>query len=89
MTYINQQNVPVTVPLKVGETLKSKTRMSALFPYDGHLMNGLTVAIITKTGGPFQNLHCCQAAVHGPALIIVNWGDSEVLSSANVFFGAL
>lgn len=73
MTYINQQNVPVTVPLQVGEKRGSTTRVSALFPYDEHLLNGLTIAVTTTAGGPFQNARAAAAAaVHGPALIIVN-----------------
>lgn len=73
LTYINQQNLPIVEPLKVLSQEGSKTVVQALFPYDEHMMNGLTVALVTNSGGPFSSASAAgDTAVFGPGLIEVN-----------------
>ncbi|KAL9621490.1 MAG: hypothetical protein Q9160_004020 [Pyrenula sp. 1 TL-2023] len=66
IVYINQQNKPVVRPL-------SKT-CQAEFPYDKDTMafNGLTLAAVTPSAGPFKDPDAvAAAATFGPALIEV------------------
>ena len=49
------------------------TTFEALFPYDQFEMNGLTIAVLTNSAGPFADVDAVAAAtVAGPALIEVN-----------------
>ncbi|EAU31856.1 hypothetical protein ATEG_07594 [Aspergillus terreus NIH2624] len=73
LTYINQLNPPITERLDVisfdGRTVVGQ----AYFPYDEHLMNGLTIAVVTMSPGPFANVTGVAGQTHaGPGLIIVN-----------------
>lgn len=73
LTYINQLNPPITERLDVisfdGRTVVGQ----AYFPYDEHLMNGLTIAVVTMSPGPFANVTEVAGQTHaGPGLIIVN-----------------
>ncbi|PYH98027.1 LsdA family protein [Aspergillus ellipticus CBS 707.79] len=74
LTYINQLNVPVVVPLEVVEVGKEDVVVAkALWPYDEHLLNGLTIAVVTGSGGPFGDVNAVeQATLFGPGLIILN-----------------
>ncbi|KAJ5121282.1 uncharacterized protein N7515_009243 [Penicillium bovifimosum] len=73
MTYINQQNLPIVEPLQVVENEGDDIVAKALFPYDTHEMNGLTIAAVTPTKGPFPNAwSVANETLAGPGLIIVN-----------------
>jgi hypothetical protein len=78
LTYINQQNLPIVEPItnvrKDGNTLT----FEALFPFDdatqGALFgNGLTIAALTNSTGPFATADLvAKATVFGPGLIEIN-----------------
>lgn len=72
ITYINQQNLPVSEPLRI-VAMDDMVVAEALFPYDKYLMNGLTIATITKSGGPFPDAQAVlKATLFGPGLIDFN-----------------
>ena len=73
LVYINQQNVPVVEKLQNPASSNGMTTFEALFPYDQFEMNGLTIAVLTNSAGPFADVDAVAAAtVAGPALIEVN-----------------
>lgn len=73
MTYINQQNLPIVEPLHVVSRDGDQVLAEALFPYDDNEMNGLTIAAVTKSDGPFGDASTvARWTLAGPGLIIVN-----------------
>lgn len=73
VTYINQQNTPVTELLSVISHNGNVLTGQALFPYDEFEMNSLTIAAITDIPGPFANANAVAArTVFGPGLIVVD-----------------
>ncbi|KAJ5951912.1 uncharacterized protein N7479_010325 [Penicillium vulpinum] len=73
IVYINQQNLPIVEPLQVISNEKGTITARALFPYDAHEMNGLTIAAVTATQGPFPNAwSVANATLAGPGLFIIN-----------------
>lgn len=73
MTYINQQNLPIVEPLNVLNRTGDNVTAEALFPYDENEMNGLTIAAVTKSDGPFGDASTvAEWTLAGPGLIIVN-----------------
>lgn len=73
MTYINQQNLPIVEPLSVLGRSGDNVTAQAVFPYDEHEMNGLTIAAVTKSEGPFADASAvAEWTLAGPGLIIVN-----------------
>lgn len=74
ITYINQQNLPIVEPLRIVSEKDDEIIAEALFPYDAHEMNGLTIAAVTTTDGPFPNaFSVAKVTLAGPGLIIINW----------------
>ncbi|KAJ5342356.1 hypothetical protein N7541_011480 [Penicillium brevicompactum] len=73
IVYINQQNLPIVEPLHVISREENEVVAEALFPYDAHEMNGLTIAVVTATEGPFENAYSvAKATLAGPGLFILN-----------------
>lgn len=73
IVYINQQNLPIVEPLTVLSNEEHEIVAEALFPYEAHEMNGLTIAAVTTTEGPFPDASSvAKATVAGPGLIIIN-----------------
>lgn len=73
MTYINQQNLPIVEPLHMLNRTGDNVTAKALFPYAENLMNGLTIAAVTKSDGPFGDASTvAKWTLAGPGLIIVN-----------------
>jgi hypothetical protein len=73
IVYINQQNLPIVEPLNVITREENEIVAEALFPYDAHKMNGLTIAAVTTSEGPFQNANgVAKATLAGPGLFIIN-----------------
>ncbi|PKY08411.1 putative sexual development protein [Aspergillus campestris IBT 28561] len=73
LVYINQLNLPIVERLRFigfdGTTVLAKAR----FPYEEHLLNGLTIAAVTNSSGPFANANAVAAStLYGPGVIIVN-----------------
>ncbi|KAJ5894036.1 hypothetical protein N7495_005727 [Penicillium taxi] len=73
LTYINQLNLPVVEPLTFVSRNGSDVVAQALFPYDEHSLNGLTIAAVTKNKGPFGDANSvAKWTLAGPGLIVVN-----------------
>ncbi|KAK5206181.1 hypothetical protein LTR41_008050 [Exophiala xenobiotica] len=70
LVYINQQNVPVVVPIQGAQNNGGKVTFSANFPFSENLMFGLTIAAVTSNAGPFVDVDAvAKATLFGPALI--------------------
>lgn len=75
ITYINQQNLPVNEMVQNVQKNGNTVTFEALFPFDepsqGAVFgNGLTIASVTNTTGPFGSADAvAQATVFGPGLI--------------------
>ncbi|KAJ5177612.1 uncharacterized protein N7500_000311 [Penicillium coprophilum] len=73
LTYINQQNLPIVESLQVVSKGNGTITAKALFPYDAHELNGLTIAAVTTTKGPFPNAYSvAKTTIAGPGLFIIN-----------------
>lgn len=72
LAYVNQLNVPAVVPLQVVACDGQKSTAVALWPYEEHSLNGLTLAAVVDRRGPFASATAvAQSAVYGPGLIVV------------------
>lgn len=73
LVYINQQNSPVATNLSDAKYSDGALSFSAEFPYTKYEMNGLTIAAVTNSTGPFMNAEAvANATVAGPGLIEIN-----------------
>lgn len=73
LTYINQLNLPVVERLQVISKEEDIVTAQAIFPYDDHELNGLTIAAVTKSDGPFSDANdVAKWTLAGPGLIEVN-----------------
>ncbi|CAK3990029.1 Hypothetical predicted protein [Lecanosticta acicola] len=73
IAYINQQNVPVTQKIQNVKSEYGKVTFQAFFPGQTNLMNGLTIAAVTKGMGPFAAIEDVVAAtLFGPGFIEIN-----------------
>ncbi|KAK5132255.1 hypothetical protein LTR08_009243 [Meristemomyces frigidus] len=73
LTYINQQNVPFSVPLMKEQFQSDAVTFTASFPGQSQEMNGLTIAAITSTDGPFATPDdVANVTLFGPGMIEVN-----------------
>jgi len=74
ITYINQQNTPVNVPVSSVPGQDSTVTFKANFPFNGTTFgNGLTIAAVTNSTGPFTNAAAvAKNTVFGPGLIEIN-----------------
>lgn len=73
MTYINQQNLPIVEHLNIVSHSGNTIVATALFPYDDHELNGLTISAVTRKEGPFGDANdVAKWTLAGPGLIIIN-----------------
>jgi hypothetical protein len=73
VVYINQQNLPVVEPITNVYIQGNTVTFDAQFPFDQFLMNGLTIAAVTKTAGPFASADAvAKDTIFGPGLIEIN-----------------
>ncbi|KAK5122446.1 hypothetical protein LTR85_004030 [Meristemomyces frigidus] len=73
LTYINQQNVPISFPLENEKFANGAVTFTAEFPGQSQEMNGLTIAAVTYSDGPFASPDdVANATLFGPGLIEVN-----------------
>jgi hypothetical protein len=73
VVYINQQNLPVVEPITNVAIEGDTVTFDAEFPFDQFLMNGLTIAAVTNTAGPFASADAvAKATIFGPGLIEIN-----------------
>ncbi|KAH7109826.1 late sexual development protein [Dendryphion nanum] len=73
VVFLNQQNTPIVKAL-VNPTVQGNDLIfEAPFPYDEFLLNGLTIAAVTKIAGPFTTFKAVsEATIFGPGLIEVD-----------------
>lgn len=73
VVYINGQNLPVVKPLTNVKTSGNTITFNAFFPGATDLMDGLTIAAVTKSAGPFTSADEVAAeTLFGPGLIEIN-----------------
>lgn len=73
LVYINSQNVPIVEPLTNVKVSGGKLTFDAYFPYTENLLNGLTIAALTTSSGPFTSAEdVAKVTVAGPGLIEIN-----------------
>ncbi|KAK4546072.1 hypothetical protein LTR36_002209 [Oleoguttula mirabilis] len=73
LTYINQQNVPISFPLQNEKFADGIVTFTASFPGQSQEMNGLTIAAVTTSDGPFATPDdVANVTLFGPGLIEVN-----------------
>jgi hypothetical protein len=73
VVYINQQNLPVVEPITNVSIQGGVVTFDAEFPFDQFLMNGLTIAAVTNSAGPFASADAvAKATIFGPGLIEIN-----------------
>jgi hypothetical protein len=72
LTYINQQNLPISVPLQSPQHTGTVVTFNADFPFEENLLNSLTIAAVT-VGSNFTDANDVAAhTLFAPALIEVN-----------------
>ena len=72
LVYINQQNLPIVEKLENVEVNGDEVTFQAYFPFNKFIMNGLTIAAVTNSAGPFQSAtEVADATLFGPGLIEV------------------
>jgi hypothetical protein len=71
IVYVNSQNEPVVVEAEFEVASSGGWRArNASFPAGGYLMSGLTIAVLSRSAGPFTSLEAVvNATLAGPALI--------------------
>ncbi|PGH31869.1 hypothetical protein GX50_05367 [[Emmonsia] crescens] len=52
---INRQNAPIVLNPTVVSNETGSVTIKADFPYDQHLLNGLTIAMLSNTSGLFED----------------------------------
>jgi hypothetical protein len=74
LVYINQQNIPVVAKLQNARLMGGVVTFNAFFPFNGTTFgNGLTIAAVTNSSGPFADAKAvASTTVYGPGLIEVN-----------------
>ncbi|KAJ5713004.1 uncharacterized protein N7483_010185 [Penicillium malachiteum] len=73
VTYVNQLNVPIVQPLHITSREGTRVEATALFPYNDYELNGLTIAAVTKSDGPFTDVNTvAKWTLAGPGLIIID-----------------
>ncbi|KAF2874235.1 hypothetical protein BDV95DRAFT_626997 [Massariosphaeria phaeospora] len=70
VVFINGQTVPIVKSLDKVKVEGDTVHFEAGFPFDEFVMNGLTIAAVTKGSGPFPNAPAvAKEAIFGPGLI--------------------
>ncbi|KIY02926.1 uncharacterized protein Z520_01391 [Fonsecaea multimorphosa CBS 102226] len=73
LVYINQQNLPIVETITNPSTSNGVTTFSANFPFSQNSLNGLTIAAVVNSTGPFANANeVANMTLFGPGLIYPN-----------------
>jgi hypothetical protein len=73
LVYINQQNTPIVEAPQNVKVEGTVVTFEAAFPFTASLLNGLTIAAVTTTNGPFADAQAvADASIFAPAFIEVN-----------------
>ncbi|KIW52957.1 hypothetical protein PV05_08564 [Exophiala xenobiotica] len=70
LVYINSQNVPIVETIENVKVSNGVATFDVFFPYNEFLLNGLTIAALTTSAGPFTNAEdVAKVTIAGPGLI--------------------
>ncbi|KAL6251427.1 hypothetical protein RBB50_001636 [Rhinocladiella similis] len=70
LVYINSQNVPIVEKIENAQVVDGVATFDAFFPYNENLLNGLTIAALTNSSGPFTSAEdVAKVTIAGPGLI--------------------
>ncbi|KAK5938113.1 hypothetical protein PMZ80_009702 [Knufia obscura] len=73
LVLINGQNVPIVEEVQNAVVRDGVATFQANFPHDEYVLDGLTIAALTKSAGPFASAEdVAKATIAGPGLIEVN-----------------
>jgi len=73
LVYINSQNVPVVETITNATVVDGVATFDAFFPFNEFLLNGLTLAALTNSSGPFTSAEdVAKVTIAGPGLIEIN-----------------
>ena len=73
LVYTNQQNLPIVEKPTDIQTDGDEVTFKAFLPFEQFIMNGLTIAVVTNSAGPFSTAdEVAAATLFGPALIEIN-----------------
>ena len=70
LVYVNQQNLPIVEKPKNIKEEGGRVTFEAFLPFEEFIMNGLTIAVVTNSEGPFASAdEVAEATLFGPGLI--------------------
>jgi hypothetical protein len=73
LVFINGQNLPIVQNITDAVTSNGVTTFSAEFPYTAHQLDGLTIAAVTNSTGPFTTANdVANKTMYGPGIIYFN-----------------
>lgn len=73
LVYMNQQNVPIIQPISNATILNGVATFFADFPFSANSLNGLTLAAVTNSSGPFITANdVANKTLFGPGIIYPN-----------------
>lgn len=73
LVLINGQDVPIVEEVQNAVVKDGVATFQANFPYTEYVLDGLTIAALTKSAGPFTDVEAvANATIAGPGLIEVN-----------------
>lgn len=73
LALINGQNVPIVEKVQSAVVKNGVATFQANFPFTEHIMDGLTIAALTNSAGPFADAEAVtNATIAGPGLIEVD-----------------
>jgi hypothetical protein len=73
LVYINQQNTPVVQKPQNVKVSGTVVTFDAFFPYSQYLFNGLTIAAVTSSNGPFASAGAvANSTLFAPAFVELN-----------------
>ncbi|ETI25013.1 hypothetical protein G647_04383 [Cladophialophora carrionii CBS 160.54] len=73
LVYINQQNLPIVQTISNATSRNGMIAFQADFPFTKNNLNGLTIAAVTNSSGPFINANdVANKTLFGPGLIYPN-----------------
>ncbi|KIW17688.1 hypothetical protein PV08_04883 [Exophiala spinifera] len=78
LVYINQQNLPLVEPINSTGTKNGVTTFTANFPFNAKSLDGLTIAAVVNSTGPFGDANDVAGhTVFGPGLIYPGGRDDK------------
>jgi len=73
LVLINGQNLPIVEKVQNAVVKDGVATFEAFFPHDEYVLDGLTIAALTNSSGPFDSAEAvANFTIAGPGLIEVN-----------------